>query len=54
MYGNLKQQLQTTLTEIENNGLFKKERVITTPMDAVVQVNGKDVIIFCANNYLGT
>jgi glycine C-acetyltransferase len=53
MYGNLKQQLQNTLTEIEQNGLFKRERVITTPMDAVVKVNGKDVIIFCANNYLG-
>jgi len=53
MYGNLKQQLQSTLSEIESNGLFKKERVITTPMDAVVKVNGKDVIIFCANNYLG-
>lgn len=33
--------------------MFKRERVITTPMDAVVKVNGKDVIIFCANNYLG-
>lgn len=53
MYGQLKQQLQTTLSEIEANGLFKNERVITTPMDAVVKVNGKDVIIFCANNYLG-
>ena len=53
MYGQLKQQLQTTLSEIESNGLFKRERVITTPMDAVVKVNGKDVIIFCANNYLG-
>src|SRR3954470_7009358 len=53
MYGELKQQLQNTLTEIESNGLFKRERVITTPMDAVVKVNGKDVIIFCANNYLG-
>ncbi len=53
MYGNLKQQLQNTLTEIENNGLFKRERIITTPQDAVVKVNGKEVIIFCANNYLG-
>lgn len=53
MYGDLKQRLQATLTEIENNGLYKKERIITTPMDAVVKVNGKDVIIFCANNYLG-
>lgn len=53
MYGQLKQQLQNTLSEIESNGLFKRERIITTPMDAVVKVNGKDVIIFCANNYLG-
>ena len=53
MYGKLKEQLTNTLKEIEQNGLFKKERVITTPMDAVVKVNGKDVIIFCANNYLG-
>lgn len=53
MYGQLKEQLANTLKEIEENGLFKKERVITTPMDAVVKVNGKDVIIFCANNYLG-
>ncbi|MGZ3898766.1 MAG: glycine C-acetyltransferase, partial [Bacteroidia bacterium] len=53
MYGQLKQQLQATLTEIENNGLFKRERVITTPQGASVKVNGKDVIIFCSNNYLG-
>src|SRR5436190_23151029 len=53
MYGQLKQQLQATLAEIEKNGLYKRERVITTPMDAVVKVNGKEVIIFCANNYLG-
>src|SRR5687767_10753057 len=53
MYGKIKQQLQATLAEIEENGLYKRERVITTPMDAVVKVNGKEVIIFCANNYLG-
>ncbi len=53
MYGQLKDQLTQTLKEIEDNGLFKRERVITTPMDAVVKVNGKDVIIFCANNYIG-
>jgi len=60
MYGGLKQQLQNTLNEIEKNGLFKRERIITTPMDAVVKVTlpngqagGKEVIIFCANNYLG-
>jgi glycine C-acetyltransferase len=53
MYGQLKGQLQRTLSEIEDNGLFKRERVITTPMDAVVKVNGKEVVIFCSNNYLG-
>jgi glycine C-acetyltransferase len=53
MYGQLKEQLQNTLKEIESNGLFKRERVITSPQGAVVKVNGKDVIIFCANNYLG-
>jgi glycine C-acetyltransferase len=53
MYGQLKQQLQNTLQEIESNGLFKRERIITTPQGAVVQVGGKDVIIFCSNNYLG-
>ncbi|MCW3076894.1 MAG: 2-amino-3-ketobutyrate coenzyme ligase [Bacteroidetes bacterium] len=53
MYGQLKEQLQATLTEIESNGLFKRERIITTPQDAAVKVNGKEVIIFCANNYLG-
>jgi len=53
MYGNLKDQLATTLKEIEQNGLFKRERVITTPMSATVNVNNKESIIFCANNYLG-
>jgi glycine C-acetyltransferase len=53
MYGNLKEQLQNTLKEIQDNGLYKRERIITTPMGASVRVNNKDVIIFCANNYLG-
>ncbi len=53
MYGQLKDQLNQTLKEIDENGLFKRERVITTPMDAIVKVNGKEVVIFCANNYLG-
>lgn len=46
-------QLSQELANIQEAGLFKRERVITTPQDAVVKVNGKDVIIFCANNYLG-
>jgi glycine C-acetyltransferase len=54
MYGKFKDHLQTQLTEIEQNGLFKKERIIITPQGAQVKVsNGKEVIIFCANNYLG-
>ncbi len=53
MYGNFKNHLQTELNSIEEAGLFKRERVITTQQGAVVKVNGKDVIIFCSNNYLG-
>lgn len=53
MYGSFKQHLQKELKTIEDNGLFKRERVITTKQGATVKVNGKEVIIFCANNYLG-
>jgi glycine C-acetyltransferase len=53
MYGSFKNHLQQELKNIEDNGLFKRERIITTEQGAVVKVNGKDVIIFCANNYLG-
>ncbi|MBI3518348.1 MAG: glycine C-acetyltransferase [Bacteroidetes bacterium] len=54
MYGKFQEHLQTQLNEIEQNGLFKKERVIITPQGASVKVSdGKEVIIFCANNYLG-
>jgi glycine C-acetyltransferase len=53
MYGKFKDHLQTELKNIEEAGLFKRERIITTEQGAVVKVNGKDVIIFCANNYLG-
>jgi glycine C-acetyltransferase len=53
MYGNFKQHLQQELKTIEGKGLFKHERIITTRQGAVVKVNGKEVIIFCANNYLG-
>jgi glycine C-acetyltransferase len=49
----IKDQLSRELKAIEENGLFKRERVITTRQGAVVKVNGKEVIIFCANNYLG-
>ncbi len=48
------QNIQKQLAEIEQNGLLKKERIIITPQGAQVKVSdGKEVIIFCANNYLG-
>lgn len=54
MYGDLKDHLQSELAEIEKAGLFKKERIITTPQDAVIKTTeGKEVLNFCANNYLG-
>jgi glycine C-acetyltransferase len=53
MYGTFKNHLQNELKTIDENGLFKRERIITSEQGAVVKVNGKDVIIFCANNYLG-
>jgi glycine C-acetyltransferase len=54
MYGKFQQHLQAQLTEIEQNGLFKKERIIITPQGAQVKVSGgREVIIFCSNNYLG-
>lgn len=54
MYGNIKEHLQNELQEIENAGLFKSERIITTSQDAVIKVStGEEVINFCANNYLG-
>lgn len=54
MYGNLQQQLQSELNEIESAGLYKRERIIASPQGAEVTLqDGKKVLIFCANNYLG-
>ena len=53
MYGELKNFLETELKSIEEAGLFKRERVITTSQGPIVKVNGKEVIVFCSNNYLG-
>ena len=53
MYGKLHQHLQNELNTIEENGLYKKERIITSPQGAEIVVNGKTVLNFCANNYLG-
>ena len=53
MYGKLQQHLQNELNTIEQNGIFKKERIITSPQGAEIIVNGETVLNFCANNYLG-
>jgi glycine C-acetyltransferase len=54
MYDTLKPVLQQELAEIEKAGLYKRERIITSPQGADITVQGgKEVINFCANNYLG-
>jgi glycine C-acetyltransferase len=54
MFKNVKQAIQGELTEIRDAGLYKEERVIVTPQSAVIKTDdGKEVINFCANNYLG-
>jgi glycine C-acetyltransferase len=53
MYGKIKEHLQNELKTIEENGLYKKERIITSPQGAEITVNGETVLNFCANNYLG-
>jgi glycine C-acetyltransferase len=54
MYNTLQPVLQHELAEIENAGLYKRERIITSAQGAEITVQGgKEVINFCANNYLG-
>jgi len=60
MYGKIKDYLQAELQTIEDNGIFKKERIITSPQGAEITVNlpaghagGETVLNFCSNNYLG-
>jgi len=54
MYQEFKLHLQTELTTIEQAGLYKNERIIVSPQGAVIRVaDGKEVLNFCANNYLG-
>lgn len=54
MYGKMKDVLAEELQNIKEAGLFKTERIITTPQDAVIKTTtGQEVINFCANNYLG-
>ena len=54
MYGKIKEYLQNELQTIEDNGIFKKERIITSPQGAEITIStGEKVLNFCANNYLG-
>jgi glycine C-acetyltransferase len=54
MYGKIQQHLQSELQTIEENGIFKKERIITSPQGAEITIStGETVLNFCANNYLG-
>ena len=54
MYGKMKEFLAKELADIKAAGLYKNERIITTPQRADIKVNdGEDVLNFCANNYLG-
>ncbi len=54
MYGKMKQHLQNTIEEIKNAGLYKNERIITSPQGAEITLNtAQKVLNFCANNYLG-
>ncbi|WP_417381126.1 glycine C-acetyltransferase [Gimesia sp.] len=54
MYGSIKQELEQILSTIREEGLYKSERIITTPQDAHIRVSeGEPVLNMCANNYLG-
>ncbi|MDB4710145.1 glycine C-acetyltransferase [Flavobacteriales bacterium] len=54
MYGKIKNHLEAELSTVESAGLFKRERIITSAQGADVTVSsGDDVVIMCANNYLG-
>ena len=53
MYGKLRDDLIKELAAIEEAGLYKRERIITSDQGAEITVNGRQVLNFCANNYLG-
>ncbi|MEG1684887.1 MAG: glycine C-acetyltransferase [Bacteroides sp.] len=53
MYGKIKEYLSSTLSEIKEAGLYKNERLIESAQQAAITVKGKEVLNFCANNYLG-
>ena len=53
MYGKMKDHLSKTIAEIKEAGLYKEERLIESAQQAAITVKGKEVLNFCANNYLG-
>ena len=53
MYGKMQEYLRQTLAEIKEAGLYKEERLIESAQQAAITVKGKEVLNFCANNYLG-
>ena len=53
MYSKIQTQLENTLNEIREAGLYKSERVIESPQDARIEVSNQEVLNMCANNYLG-
>lgn len=53
MYGKFQEHLQQELKDIKDAGLYNEERLIEGPQQAAIQVKGKEVLNFCANNYLG-
>ncbi|WP_055436312.1 glycine C-acetyltransferase [Lacinutrix algicola] len=54
MYGKIQQHLQQEIKDIKDNGLYKEERIITSPQGAEITLStGETVLNFCANNYLG-
>lgn len=53
MYGKIQNQLENTINEIREAGLYKNERVIESPQDARIEVANREVLNMCANNYLG-
>ena len=54
MYGKMKQDLQQTLEELKEQGLYKTERIITSSQSSEIRVGGGETVLnFCANNYLG-
>ena len=53
MYGKIKDYLSKNLADLKAAGLYKEERIIESPQRAAITVKGKEVLNFCANNYLG-